>query len=518
MSSRRMLLALLAVGLLRAQSSPPPTFKTGTKLVQVDVVPRDKNGPVVGLTKQDFTLLDNGKPQEIAVFSVKGSIQSTQVAKPAAAVPLAPGAVSNRENSESDAAGTQTVILIDQKNLLVTDQQYAITRIVKFIQSRRKQDRIGIYAFGKDGLRSVQELTGDQELLNRAARSLKPRDPTNQDTATTGMTVHEATEFATTVFLDRALDTKQALQAVARHLTKVPGRKNLIWITQGFPLKSRNFDFTSHIEEAARALNDANVALYGVDARGLIGALSGGTSGGTGMPRGIANAETGPVRPTGPFIANGPVLAAVGGVDTMFILAGLTGGEVYLNTNGIEDSIRSAVEDAELTYTLGFYPSDKMQDGQTHQLNVKVARRGVSVRYRENYSALNASTVAVERPTLDQLMADSLDATQIGLTVQATPDPTRPGWFNIRVSVDLHDLKLEHEGSRWTGAIELSIHPEGSIILRKINHKIEIPEDQLAVSLENGIEIETPIEASGVLRVVVQDGGSPAAGSVRIRP
>jgi hypothetical protein len=265
------------------------------------------------------------------------------------------------------------------------------------------------------------------------------------------------------------------------------------------------------MEEAARALNDANVALYAADARGLAA-----VSAGTGMP----SAETSPARPSGialpiPMRASGPPPA--GGVDPMFLLARLTGGDVYLNTNGIEDSIQSAIEDAELTYTLGFYPSQEMQDGQTHKLSVKVARKGVSVRYRENYSASIPTAVAGERPTLDQLMVDSLDATQIGLTAQAIPEASRAGWFNVRVLVDLHDVKLEHEGMRWTGAIEVSIHPEGSTVLRKVTHKIDIPEDQLAPGLEKGVEIETPIEAAGVVRVVVQDQGSQAAGSVRIR-
>src|SRR5580700_249452 len=125
MNSRRVFLVLLLAGALRAQSPPPPTFKTGTKLVQVDVVVRDKNGPVSGLTKEDFALLDNGKPQEITVFAVKGSIPSAPAAKPAVAVALPPGAVSNRVNSDGEAPGSQTVILIDQKNVPQADQGFA---------------------------------------------------------------------------------------------------------------------------------------------------------------------------------------------------------------------------------------------------------------------------------------------------------------------------------------------------------------------------------------------------------
>jgi hypothetical protein len=59
---------------LSAQNLVPdaaPTFQTGTRLVQVDVVVQDKKGAVNGLTKSDFTVLDNGVPQTIAIFSVR---------------------------------------------------------------------------------------------------------------------------------------------------------------------------------------------------------------------------------------------------------------------------------------------------------------------------------------------------------------------------------------------------------------------------------------------------------------
>src|SRR6478752_5198183 len=86
-------------------ASPAPTFQAGTRLVEVDVIVRDKNGPVMGLNQDDFTLLDNGKPQKISVFAVKGSQSSRQ-----AAVPLPPGTVSNRVTRNGQEAASSTVI------------------------------------------------------------------------------------------------------------------------------------------------------------------------------------------------------------------------------------------------------------------------------------------------------------------------------------------------------------------------------------------------------------------------
>jgi VWFA-related protein len=103
--------------------SQEPIFKIGTELVQVDVVVRNKSGPVAGLRKDDFTVLDNGKSQEITVFSVKSSTPSGP-SLPSAAVPLPPNAVSNRVDRGGQAPGTETVILVDQKNTLKSNQVF----------------------------------------------------------------------------------------------------------------------------------------------------------------------------------------------------------------------------------------------------------------------------------------------------------------------------------------------------------------------------------------------------------
>src|ERR1035438_1119823 len=85
------------------QDTPTPTFRAGTKLVEVDVIARSKGAPATGLTKDDFTLLDNGKPQKIAFFSV----QSGSVAAPPSAgfAPLRAGAGSARCELAGHAAG-----------------------------------------------------------------------------------------------------------------------------------------------------------------------------------------------------------------------------------------------------------------------------------------------------------------------------------------------------------------------------------------------------------------------------
>ncbi len=509
-----------------AAGAQPPTFSTGTRLVLVDTIVRDSHGPVAGLTKDDFTLLDNGKPQKIAVFSVRSS------RNPAAPMtPLPAGAVSNRLNRHGETPASATILLIDRQNTPALDQAYANRKVVKFLEARGNKDSLGIYILGNT-LRVVQDLTDDPERLDRALKSLKPQDARGltQDVTVekTGDAIADSMVSRSLEGLDdiilqtKATSLKDALTEIAHHLAKVPGRKNLVWVSGSFPLFVRratyNLDFTPEMQAAGKALNDANVAIYPVDARGLAGTLT--------LPGSVANAEMGGGRgcnpsagPCMPGIMPGP--AGVGeptGFDTMNALASLTGGRAFYNTNGIEDSIAKAVEDAELTYTLGFYPSAENLDGTYHKLTVKQTRRGASVHHRGGYLASTAAGPSGEA-TLEELLGDPLDATDLGLLAQAVPDPAKPGSFDVRVRLDLHDLQLDHANLRRSGAVDFSFLVEGSGMLRTKSLRIDIPDDQFEAALKNGIEARESIETDvGLrdLRIVVRDRTTGAAGSVRL--
>ena len=87
MSRVSTVLALLALALgalaVSAQNAPqPPRIRVSTRLVQVDVIVRDKNGPVADLTKDDFVVLDQGKPQELSLFSVESGRSENHLYQP----------------------------------------------------------------------------------------------------------------------------------------------------------------------------------------------------------------------------------------------------------------------------------------------------------------------------------------------------------------------------------------------------------------------------------------------------
>ena len=78
----------------------------------------------------------------------------------------------------------------------------------------------------------------------------------------------------------RAQSTLESLQLIAQHVSHIPGRKNLVWISGGFPFSMNqdtmnidnprdSRDFNEETQKMARFMNDANMAIYAIDARGL---------------------------------------------------------------------------------------------------------------------------------------------------------------------------------------------------------------------------------------------------------
>jgi VWFA-related protein len=496
-----------------ATAQDQPTFRAGTRLVEVDVVVHNGKGPVDGLKKDDFTLLDQGKPRQIALFSITAG---RSLINPA--VPLPPGTVSNRFNSKGEAPATATILLIDRLNTPIASQVSANRKVLQFLKARRDRDRIGIYALGTS-VRALQDLTDDQERLDRAVKRLHPQDArplspdvdvdSTGDAQTDEMIANALRELATFTVRSNVETTKQAMIAIARHLAHVPGRKNLIWISGSFPLLVINphetIIFDKELDQASRALNDANVAVYPVDARGLIGTEMGSAEHG-----GVQNGRQGVISRPNP---SGPVP----GSDTMNTLASMTGGHAYYNTNGIEESIQKAIQDSELTYTLGFYPPEDSFDLKYHKLEVKVDRKGVDVRSRKGYFA--SLTEFGSGTTLSDLVQDSLNATAVGILVHSEPDAEQPGSYKVRATVDLRDIRLENQNGKWVGIVDVSLFVEGTKKIRTISRKIEIPDSQLASALEKGEVVENSIGADprAELRVVAQDRTTGAAGSIRLR-
>lgn len=508
---------LFATSTLAQQDATTPTFQADTKLVEVNVVARSKGAPAKDLKKEDFRLTDNGRPQKIAFFSVRSATSSGRTAPE---TPLPPGTYSNRLAHNTESAGRTTVILLDQINTPQALQAYVIPRIRRYLEMPHGADRLAIYTITGRGLHVVQDLTGDRDLLKRAARKLSARDPDPRINDTTGMSQHEAESYAAMNIMGPAAAVRDSLKEIARHLAKVPGRKTVAWVTTAFRAYDLDLglDFRPEIEQAAQALNNANAALYPVDARGLMGVIANGL-----VPIMPADAR-GPL-PASPRMINRMMQrprdeSNPPGFDTEQMLSSLTGGQMFFNkSNAIEESIETAAADGDFTYTLGFYPDESTQDSKWHDIKVGMARPGVRLRYRTTYFARRDGDAGDAAPTLDQILREPLDSAQIELRAEADPDPARPGILNLKVNIDLRDVAFIHTSSRRTGTVDLSFYLDGAQRIFVKPLKIEIPDDHFNAILEKGLDAVAPIDIRGraeALRIVAQDKTTGAVGSLTI--
>lgn len=471
---RKALLLPLSFCVLLSAQPDNSTIRVSTRLVQISVVAHQKNRPVSDLTKREFTVLDQGKPRTISLFSVSSS--KDEIKKPS---PLPPNTFSNYVEHQANRPSTTTIILFDSINTPVDAQIYARRELLKFVKELQLQDRIALYVLGRS-LKVLIDFTADAGEIQRTLASLStiqslevaaaqsapsdvlsnPKDVSQNVTVNGNLDIADQME-ANFITETSAEITLQALEAIANHVASLPGRKNLVWVTGGFPF-AINLDtfhpflerrtFAEETKRATRLLNEANVAVYPVDARGLIGfqPFSGPEAGG---PRAVALLP--PRRPG----QAAPIDHYAESIDSMKHLAGLTGGRAFYDNMDIKGAVRSAMEDTAVTYTLGFYADAATLDDKFHDIKVQVDRKGVDVRYRQGYFAFKDELHSDQqrRQELADALWSPLDSTAVPLIMRLEPvDQPEPGLLRAYLAADLRSLAIEQQANgHWAGGVDV---------------------------------------------------------------
>src|ERR1700733_843680 len=446
---------------------PPMVLKATTRLVQVSVIAQDGKGrPVTDLKKDDFRIKVNGKDQPIKIFSMDSS-----GALPKSEEKLPPDVFTNRMEVKPGQQSSVTIILLDTLNTRWADQVYAKAQVIRYLRTLTPEDHIGLYTLGTS-LRVLHDYTADSaELLSRlealkgkAIPDMSSKEPTDAmhgdalllDALQRGAGGASPAErsFYTT---QRIIGTLKAIEFIANHLAKTPGRKNLIWVSGGFPLEI-GFDnaaawrnpqidqrtFTDEVSETVRAVNDANMAIYPVDARGLMVAPQFDA-----QRRGSTNPKA---------MQKAPAMVGVKNQQTMEELASRTGGHAYYNSNHLEKAIHSAVDDSRVTYMLGFYPLDESFDGKFHKIEVQVIeRKGVHLRYRKGFFDLPElpQDEKARKTELADAAWSPLDASGIGIAARIVASKTKPGSLEIVLAIDSSQVSVEQQGDRWVGRLDV---------------------------------------------------------------
>jgi VWFA-related protein len=379
-----------------AQGGANVTFKSRTELVLVPVIAHDRrDAHVPGLTKDDFIVQENGADQKIAVFE--------EVHTSAAPVrrTRAPGVFTNamQQGSSNVVSSTRlNIIVMDTLNTPFLDQTRARQALIKFLEKTVQSGELtALLSLDQGGVHVIHDFTEDMSVLTAALQRVKGK--TNQmagentealnSGADQAASIREADDILSFLEARQARmmqqftiqSTLDAFATIARAFGGIPGRKALIWVTGSFPFLVTSADdppmargFENEMEHAFQLLNDANISVYPVDARGLV----------VGMWDISQRPSYNPRNPGAQVRGNLDALRKT--LDTMQAFAAETGGRAFYNTNDIEGAFHRAAEDSASYYLLGYYRDTSGGDKPGwRKLKVKAKRDGLHLRSRTGY-------------------------------------------------------------------------------------------------------------------------------------
>ncbi|MGA2095219.1 MAG: VWA domain-containing protein [Candidatus Acidiferrum sp.] len=511
-----------------------PAISVSTRLVQVGVIVHDKNGPVANLTKDDFVVLDRGKPQKVAFFSVESSESAPQATQP-----LPQNTFSDLPRYGGNKPRSLTILLLDNLNTLTGSaplanestpfwlEDHALANakqhLLEFLKQLDPNDRLAIYGL-TDTLHVLCDFTCDRAQLLAVVNRYDPASKTQRAMAEPGQ--YSFPDQPSPLFNNAASAGEQqlaslnnqargeatmaALTAIASHVVNIPGRKNLLWLTANLPFSGAAI---------ARILARANIAAYPVDARGLLPLTPATTRDDLGVGEQQAHDALG-------LTARVEQSGQPTGIDAMQKMAEDTGGRAFINTNDLTGAIRKAVEDSAVTYTLAFYIGSDSLDGNFHELKIQVKRDGLTIRYPRGYFAADDTL-----PTKDQNWRTVITALQSPIESSLIPlqakvdrvDQPLPNSLKVLCSIDIHNLRFAQTGDLRKGAVSVFVIQQD--VVGKVlgqwtrTYDLRLSEKQYVALLKSGMPFRQDVRPrAGVttLRILVEDPATSDIGSLII--
>jgi VWFA-related protein len=466
-----------------AQSSAlTPVFKTSTRAVIVDVVVDNGKGePVQALRKEDFRIFEDGKPQNIDFFEEHQAKTLSGALQPLPKMP--PNVYTNVPPAPEDDA--VNVLLLDSLNTPPQMTSYARNQILNYLNHVKPGTRIAIFVLNKS-LNIVQGFTSDATLLREAAlqqtapgisasmvtksevgdfqelmafmgsNAPSPGSTTTSAAPTGGngpsgagwanptspISALTAVQDAFANYqgfkeANRARMTLEAISDVARYLSGIPGRKNLIWFAGDFPIvilpkfdqrqdAANNGIALKEIRKAADLLTAARVAVYPVYANGIMSDdIVSSDNRSPASAAGVGNMST----VAGNAVFNDSANARASEIASMNQLASDTGGKALYNTNDLDTAIGHSIADGAHYYSIVYTPTNKKMDGKYRSIEIKVPEYKYKLAYRRGYNAdedAKAPRQVETDPLRSLLRPGSPDATQLLFAVRAVPNSPQP--------------------------------------------------------------------------------------------
>lgn len=344
-----------------AQTEQLPVVRATTRAVLIDVVVVDKkNAPVHGLKKDDFVLVEDGQPQQIASFE-----------------PL------DTKTAPSDASLPKTTLLIDEMNTHFPDIAYARYSVQKLLGTRKTEleQPTALMVLTNNGLVVLQDYTRDPQLLRTALNKERPA---------ISWRLHEGLEGAK----ERISISLGSLQQIAIANEGSKARNTLVWISPGFPIffttqltREGETKIFAALRNLSNQLLQSRTAIYTVDPTGVRGGAGGGRfrrpeSAQWPLLNNLAAwAQTNSIKPK---------LFSFGDL-ALDALAHQTGGRSIYGHNEVDVAVASSIAEGGTYYAISYYPANHDFDGKFRKIEVKVAKAEMHARTRDGYYALPES-------------------------------------------------------------------------------------------------------------------------------
>jgi VWFA-related protein len=521
-------------------ASSPPIFRASTRLTQVDVVVRDSSGhPVTGLEISDYTALENGKERKIRSFEVHQPTTTAATLTKSGNGELPPHTYSNLP---ARAGETANIILFDLLNTPMQDQTVAKQQLIKLLRSLHTGAHVALFTLS-DHLAMVHSFSGDPAQLVQAAEKITVTQPkllmTTLDQQEESGRINYigrmmgrstgASDFALQHVgisqndrdLNRARITLSALNELARAVSGYSGRKNLIWLSAGFPGSLTQAGSSPDEDDAHNTsylLAQARVSVYPVDVRGV-------------EVRGV-DMGTSSTSADQAFVGNGGELANTikGQRETAFNqsvldrdLAAGTGGRAFYSNNDIGLAMQRVLEDGSTYYTLAYEPEGDFSKNEFRRIEVRTNHPGLQLSYRRGYWTTPKPVQAVYALAA-AMQPGNPPATMLEVTAQVLPPDTMHKSVRVTYRIDAQGIEFSDtpDGKRHAliDCFVAAYDQKG----RDAGHQVDtleanVPVQSMQQFFRSGLPAEQEIElprGSYTLRLGVMDRASQRVGSIEV--
>jgi len=440
-------------------AQPPVTFRVEVNYVEIDATVEDAQGNFVkNLTRDDFQIVEDGKPQSVTAFSMVDIPIERPDPPLYSNTAIPPDVVSNRTPFE----GRVFVLVIDDLNTRFN--RTARTRLAarQFVERYvGANDIIAIVNTSGYG-KGMQDFTSNRQLALKAIGSAMGNKAESSTSAAlqdyyqnqnSGTTSNANASFNEMQRWNNARNSIRTLRNIADYMAGMRGRrKAVIYFSEGINYNvvdainnTHATDVRNEVQDLIAAATRGNVSFYSVDPRGVT----------TGMEDAIE---------IGGFPADGSISSTALMEemriehDSLRVIADETGGFPVLNQNDFRNAFARILEENSSYYVLGYYPTNEKSDGRYRNIKVNMLKPGLRVRYRRGYVAprpTKASTKkADDAPKTSPELRDALDSPIAisGLTLSAFAAPFKGTGDKVSVA-----LTIEIDGR----SLKFTQNPQG---------------------------------------------------------